>query len=418
MSQSIGRSARLAALVFSFVVALALLPGAAAATGSGDTVVEADERVEGDLTASTGDVVVRGTVDGDVAAMAGSVTVTGEVTGEVSAAAGSVEVGDGATVGGEVGAAAGSVDVGENATVGGEVGAGAGSVSLDPGATVEGDVGAGAGSVDVAEGATVVGDVNAGGGDAEIDGTVEGDVTTGETAVLGATAVVDGDVTYGEDVDRADGATVGGVVEHDPDVGWDGPGNVEVSAPPLSGSLVPGVVPDGLQFVYWTLIALLIGGGLLALFPQFTTEVAAQATTDPVRTSAAGFAALFGAPFVLFAVFMTIIGIPLALAGTAVFLLVAWASLVYGEYLVGRQLLAAAGSGNQWLALVVGVVGIELLTLLPLLGGLLKFVVFLVGLGATALAIAGRWNGDGDDEGDADQGPAEPPAPDPAPDPA
>lgn len=404
----------MAALVCGLVVALALGPGAATAadSGAGDTVVGSNETVDGDLSATTGDVVVHGTVEGDVSAVAGSVRVTGEVTDDVSASAGSVTV-EG-SVGDDVSAAAGSVDVVENATVGGDVSAGAGSVELGPGARVEGDASAGAGSVVVPANSTVGGDVTAGGGDARIDGTVEGSVTTGGTAVLGSTAVVEGGVTYREDIDRAEGATVHGSVEHDPD------NDLEVtlplvnpSPPSLGGGLVPGVVPEALHVVYWTLVALLIGAGLLALFPRFTADVATQASTDPVRSGAAGFAAIVGVPFVLFAVFMTVIGIPVAIAGAAVFVLVAWAGLVYGAYLAGRQLLGAAGTEDQWLALAVGVVGVELLSQIPLLGGLLKFVVLLVGLGATALAIADRWNDDGNDA--ADEGPTEPHVPDPAP---
>ncbi|MFB6151425.1 MAG: polymer-forming cytoskeletal protein [Haloarculaceae archaeon] len=389
----LGRSKRAVALVLALVVALALLPGAAAAGPSNsDVVVGPDETVSGDLTATTGDVVVHGTVEGDVTAAAGSVAVTGEVDGSVSAAAGSVTVGG--RVGGDASAAAGSVDIRSGATVGG-------------------DASAGAGSVTVAEGATVRGDVNAGAGTADVAGTVEGDVNGGERVVLASTATVRGDVTYHDSFDRAPGATVGGTVTHEPDTDLFGP-TVELDG--LDGldgldevglHLVPGVVPDGFHAAYWAAIALLVGAVLLLAFPEFSADLATRASDDPLRAGAVGFVALFGVPLVLVVCALTVVGIPVALAGGALFGLAAWAGLVYGEYLVGRQVVGALGESNRWAGLAVGVVGVEAVSLVPLLGGFVTFAVLLVGLGAGALVVADRWR-DGDE-------PDEPPAPEPAP---
>lgn len=404
---SVGRTASLAALVCSLVVALALVPGAAVATGTADTVVGPDETIAEDLTVSTGDVVVRGTVEGDVTALSGSVRVPGEVTGDVTAAAGSVTVAG--TVRDDVSAAAGSVDVADGATVDGDVSAAAGSVDVGAGARVGGSVSAGAGSAIVAEGATVAGDVSAGGGDAEVRGTVRGDVASGQSVVLASSAVVDGDVTYRETVDRADGAVVGGSVEQRDESVWHvGVGDVDL-APDLGvvGSLVPGAVPAPFGHLYWTVVALLTGAALLALFPAFSTEVAATAVDEPMRTGAAGFAALVVTPFVLFALLLTIVGIPVAFGGGALYVLALWTGLVYGEYLAGRQLLAAFDRSNRWAALALGVVAVSALSVLPLLGDLVAFVALLVGLGAVVLSARDRWNDD--DAGDDPVGPTEPP---------
>jgi len=401
-------------LAVTLVVALAALPGAMAATPSADasavagpdsgpaaveppaaaetsaaaeTVVGENETIDDDLTAMTGDVVVHGTVRGDVTSVSGSIRVTGTVTGEVSAAGGSVTVGPGATVRDDVAS-------------------GGGSIELGPGATVEGDAAAGAGSVVVPNGATVRGDVAAGGGDAEVNGTVEEDVASGQSVVLGPTAVVGGDVTYRDSLDRADGARIDGSITQRED-DWEPSGpqiQVEPSAPAVS--FVPGFVPAGLVPVYWAAIGLLIGAGLLALFPRFSAEVTARATGDPLRSGATGVATLVAVPLALATFMLTVVGIPVALAGGAVFALAVWAGLVYGEYLVGRQLLAALGQEHRWVALAVGVAGVEALSLVPLLGGLVKLVVVVVGLGALALAAADRWRGD-DDGGDAAPEPVE-----------
>jgi len=411
-------STRAILLALAFVVALAALPGAAATAAgppatdvapsavelpagpgeatsdvqTADTVVGANQTVDDDISAITGDVVVHGTVNGDVTAAAGSVRVTGQVTGDVSAASG-------------------SVTLGPTATVEEDVSSGSGSVELSAGSLVEGDVAAGAGSVVVPNGALVEGDVAAGGDDAEVNGTVEGDVASGESVILGSTAVVGGDVTYRDSIDRADGARVDGTVtQRSGDWQPSGP-EIQVEAGSPNLSFVPGFVPAGLVPVYWALVALFFGAVLLALFPRFSSEVATRGSEDPLRSTATGVVSLVAVPLALGAFFLTIVGIPVALAGGAVFVLAAWAGLVYGEYLVGRQVVHAAGSENRWLALVVGVAGIEALSLVPLLGGLVTLVVLVVGLGALALAAGDRWQSD---TGESADPPETAPAPEPA----
>jgi len=375
------RSPRVVALLLSLVVALALLPGAAAAVPSptesgspshpadqtvgGDVVVGPDETVTDDLTVASGDVLVRGTVEGDVTAMAGSVEITGEVTDDVTASAGSVTI-DG-RVGGSVEAAAGSVDVGPDAAVDGDLRAAAGTVS------VAGDVG--------------------------------GDVSGSETVRLEDGATVDGDVSYGETLDRADGATVGGAVVQDSGANW------QFSVLGLHDLVEQeyGFVPSVLVGFVTGLVGLAVGALLLVLFPEFSAELVETVTTEPVRASAAGVATAVAVPAVLIALALTFIGIPLALAGGAIFALVAWIALVYGEYLVGARVLDAAGIDNRWAALVVGVVGVQALAQLPVFGDLVALAVGLLGLGTGALVLGSRWGGE---DGD---GSVETPPPDPAP---
>ncbi|QLH77514.1 polymer-forming cytoskeletal protein [Halosimplex rubrum] len=384
---------RLVALLCALAVATALVPGAAAAvplandapaaqapavgqslagqspadqTVGADVVVGPDETVS-DLEVVSGDAVVHGTVEGDVDAAAGSVRITGEVTDDVEAAAGSVTV-EG-RVGGTVEAAAGSVEVGPDATVGGDVDAAAGTVT--------------------------------------VAGTVDGDLTGSETVRLNEGATVRGDVTYGETLDRTEGAAVVGTVTHDESLGFDG----------LQWGLTLGdlddlgdltVLPSPLVSLVTGLAALVVGALVLVVFPDFSGEMVETVTDQPGRSAAAGLATMIAVPVVLLAVAVTIVGLPLAFAGGAVFALATWLALVYGEFLVGSRVLDAAGTGDRWAALVVGVVGVELLAQIPLFGELLTFAVVLLGLGTGALTIAARRRG-GDD------GSAETPPPDPTP---
>ncbi|WP_436909665.1 bactofilin family protein [Halosimplex marinum] len=378
---------RFVALVCVLALAAALAPGAAAAvpfandapaagapaggqfvdqTVGSDVVVGPDETVS-DLEVVSGDVVVRGTVEGDVEAAAGSVRVTGEVTDDVEAAAGSVTVQG--RVGGTVESAAGSVEVGPDAAVGGDVEAAAGTVT--------------------------------------VAGTVDGDVTGSETVRLEDGATVHGDVAYGESLDRADGAAVDGTVTHDESLSFDGL-QWGVTVDDLEALDDLAFLPSPVVGLLTAVGALVVGALLLVVFPDFSGEMVETVTDQPGRSVAAGLATMIAVPAALVAVALTIIGLPLAFAGGAVFALAAWVALVYGEYLVGRRVLAEAGVENRWAALLVGVVGIELLAEIPVFGDLLTFGVALLGLGAGALTIAARRR-DGDDGG------AETPPPDPSP---
>ena len=332
-------SSRGIALLFALLVVLAVAPGVAAAESrSGGTVVVAEgETIDENLDAFGGTIVVHGTVDGDLSAFGGDVLVTGEVTGDVSAFAGNVRI-------------AGSV--------GGNVEATGGNVYLDPRAEVGGSLSAAAGNVVVA--GTV-------GGNAEL---------AGGTVTLAETATIDGNVEYavGEDGEFTDqGATVGGTITRTEDLA---PG-------PFEEPLVPGWIFG----VYGFFVNLLLGAVLLLVFPRFSGSVAARVGDDPLRTGAIGLIALVAIPLVLFALLITIIGIPLALAGALLFGLLLWVGLVYGRFAVGVWLLSLVDVENRWLGLLVGLVVLGLVAAIPWLGGLVDFVVLLLGLGAVAVLL-------------------------------
>jgi len=318
-------------LAVVLLVTLAVVPGVAAAatrTG-GSVVVGADETIDENLDAFGGSVVVRGTVEGDLNAFAGTVVVQGTVEGDVMAVGGTVQILG--TVGGDVEASGGTVDVGEGATVGGTLAAAGGTVA--------------------------------------VAGTVDGDARlAGETVTLAETAVLGGELEYDGELVRADGATVEGAVTEN--------SGIEVGpAPELT-------VPSGVFAVYGAIVTLLVGAFLLLVFPVFSADVARQVATEPLRTAGAGLLTTIAVPVALGLVAITIVGIPLSLAGSVAFGLLVWIGTVYGRYALGAWLLGLADTENRWLALIVGVVVVAVLSFVPILDPLVRFAVFLLGFGA------------------------------------
>lgn len=329
---------RAVALAVVLVAALPVLSGVAAAEErTGGTVVVAEgETVSEDLQAVGGTVVVRGTVEGDLQAFAGTVVLeeSGTVTGDVQGAAGSV------TIAGEVGEdleiAGGSLDITETATIGGDVDTGAGSFTLA--GQVDGTVRVGAGSI-----------------------------------LLGSTASVGGDFLYDGDFEQAPGATVDGEVRQD----------ASISGAEFDG--LPAVA--GWLFTAYTLaLTLVFGAILLLLMPGVARAVARDTRERPARTAGAGLLALIAGPALFVVLLLTIVGIPLALLWILVYVLLLFVGFVLGEYAVGAWLLSLADYENRWLALLVGVLVVFALGLVPFVGGIVEFVVLLLGLGALATA--------------------------------
>jgi cytoskeletal protein CcmA (bactofilin family) len=333
------------ALVFAVLVLLGAVPGVAAAeTRSGGSVtVGADETVSEDLTVVGGNVVISGTVEGDLEAIGGSVTIDpgAEVTGDIDATAGNVRI-DG-TVGGNVTTSAGNVFVGQSATIGGTLEAGAGSTVVA--GTVEGDARLGGGSITLASTASIGGDV---------------EYSVGE----------DGEFTN-------DGADVAGSVTENPDLDIGG-GGFGFDVPDLSGPVFG---------VYGFLVNLLVGGLLLLVLPKSSDRIADAVSDTPLRTGAIGLAALIGVPILLVLVAITIVGIPITLAGFLAYGLAVWLATIYGRYAVGEWLLAYADIDNRWAGLLAGLVVVALLVRVPFVGWLFQLLVLLFGLGAMATLI-------------------------------
>jgi cytoskeletal protein CcmA (bactofilin family) len=333
-------------------------------SGPGETVggtvrVDAGETYQGNLDAAAGSVVVAGTVEGDVSATAGSVIVTdsGRVTGSVDAAAGSVVI-EGA---------------------------------------VEGALTVGSASLELREGSRV-GSLEAGAADVRLDGAVDGDATVGaDTLVVGPTATVGGSLTYdAEEFTLSDDASVAGSVTRDE--------SLSVAGPDVFGSgggpALPSI-PSWVGVIYGALVNLLLGAVLLLAAPRFARDVVATGTSRALRSGGIGLLALVGTPIALLLLLLTVVGIPLSIAGVVVFAVLLWVASVYGALAVGTWVLSLADSENRWAALVVGVAVVALADFVPFVGGLVSFLVLLVGLGAFVSVVRERTAGGDERGGDA-----------------
>jgi len=355
-------SRRLAAAAVVLAVLLVTVPGVASAETTVQPVVtvRAGETLNEDLTATALRVVVRGTVNGDVTALSGQVVVRGEVTGDVTAIAARVDAGG--RVGGDITAVAGRTTLSGEAS--GLTAAG-GRVSVA--GRLAGPIDAAGVVVAVEEGGTVEGRLRTTALRTWVNGSVQGGAPP-----AGAVAAGDGAPATAEWL--AGGATVGGT--------------------PLQVGLRPGRRLGLTLFESYRFLAnLVLGAVLVGLFPRFSRRLSDVAVRDPLRTWLAGFAAALVVPILLVLFGLSLFGVPIALAGGALYLVASWVGSVYGRYVVGVWLLAAVPRAadyadlsvptveNRWVALLVGAFAVEILVQIPYLGPVVDAVILLLGLG-------------------------------------
>jgi len=355
MSYSAQRSGRLAVLVIVGLLCLSSSIGVVHAqdqrTG-GSITIGPDETHDGDLEVTAGTVLVAGSVDGDLTATGGSVTVTGDVAGDVTATGG--------------------------------------SVILE--GTVDGDLTATGGDVHVRDGATVGGVVEATGGAVTVDGTIDGATRLdGESVTVGPTATIGDDLTYsGDETAISDEAEITGeITETDRNAG----------PAPFSDVSLPDI-PDGavtpLLNVYLFLANFLLGAIVLVVAPRFSDRVADRGIERPIVSGGVGVATLIGIPFIIGALALSIVGIPLAFIASygSVFLL--WVGLVYGAFVLGTWGLSVFEYSHRWGGLALGLAVVSLANALPYVSVLLV-VIALLGVGAVIRALY-EWRVTSDDK--------------------
>ncbi|OGD86591.1 hypothetical protein A2Z23_02160, partial [Candidatus Curtissbacteria bacterium RBG_16_39_7] len=316
--------------------------------------------VNGDAYLAGGNVVVEGTVNGDLIAAGGMLDIRGKVTNDVRVAGGQVVVS--AKIDRNLTVAGGSVNITDSAKIAGSVVSGAGNLSIF--APIGKGITIGAGQVTV--GNTVVGDIFGGVGQ----------------IILTPSAKVSGDLTYWSQSSAQiqPGAQVLGKSTH--------------NLPPAKA--IEGVKPTkilgvvtGVSLVF-KIISLLssfiIGLLLLKFFPTYTQRTVNIVAQKPWASLGIGFLTVVLTPIVFVILLITIIGIPIAMILLATFLIVVYFTRIFVSLLIGQKISAILGRkvGSGW-SLILGLIIYGIITIPPVIGGIVTLLVVLFGLGAILL---------------------------------
>ncbi len=333
-------------------------------------VVAVDEPVAVDQYLAGQQVTVTATVDGDLVAAGSLVRINGAVTGDVIAAGESVTI---------------SEPVGDDVRIAGQ------NLALD--SNVGGHVVAAGNSIALAKDAEVTDWLWAAGNTVAVAGRVGG-----ELRAAASTVVISGEIGGNADVaaetlEIPAGARIGG------DLIWRSPNAPDISPqamiageiterPELSSE--DDGVGGGLLLRAALIVAVVI---VLWLFPTRSAGIAQRIKGEPLKALAAGLAVLLLVPLV--GVLITVTGVG-AIVGVGtllaylLLLLVSWLMACAALGLLGLNVAGRdeSGLGLKLLAAAIAALVVMLVGLIPVLGGLLVLLLWLLGLGALGLELA------------------------------
>ncbi|MBT8447161.1 MAG: polymer-forming cytoskeletal protein [Gammaproteobacteria bacterium] len=298
--------------------------------------VSVSGRVGGDLIAAGEIVIVRGEIADDIRAAGRSVAVYGKVGDHIVAAGKTVAIERGAEVGGRASLA------GETVRVDGRIGR----------------------------------DLKAAGRNVSLSGVVDGDADiAGRNINIEPGAVVHGDLVLRSETKpeiSAEARIIGQVIQK----------------PLPDRSAEPQGFLIGLLFALGPVIAAVL---IYLLFPGACVATALTAQAAPWKSLALGFAVLVLTPLAVVLLFATVFGYLLALMLLALYLFTVALGLLAGFFLLGDLGLRLldkrdhAFTGLRVLSIIAAVAVLAVIQFVPLLGGLIGFLVWLIGLGAVVL---------------------------------
>lgn len=272
-----------------------------------------------------------------------------------------------------------------------------GVYELSEGDILEGSLVVIGGVATLENGSRVKDDVVLLGGTLRSDGSIDGDVVSiGGLVDLGEHARIAGDVNIlSGHLQRATGAHIEGQVIN----GLSGPLSIPVMIP-TNQVIIPGVDGGSIlwQALYllfrsflWAIVGLLV----VLLLPNHSQRVLRAVVEKTGVATGLGMLTVVVAPLLLVLITITIIGIPVSLAGAFV-LAVAWAfGVIVVGLEVGKRLVQAAR--QEWAPAVAAGLGVFLVTLVgntigivvPCIGWILPALVGMLGLGAVLMTRFG-----------------------------
>ncbi len=343
-------------------------------------VVPADETWAQTLVVSADEVRIEGTLDGDLFAFTKRLRITGTVNGSVFVVANDVDllgrIAGSLYVGGEVVRIEGPVDgqlygfcedvtVSDSSRVGRDAAMVADLFQVD-------------GKIDR--------DVAFGGERIEVRGHVGRNLLVrGQEAALLDEARIGGDfdaqLEPGNEVEVADGARIGGErIEGELD--WNR--KEQRSRWASRHFYVANLV---------VLVSAFIVGMLLHLVRPSLFELGVPTTADFFRELGFGFVAIVCVPVAIVVCFATVVGIPIGIIMIFTYLTALFVSMVIVASLIGQGLLRPPpGSNSRFgIALLLGLLLLVLAVNLPLIGGLLRFVALMTGMGILVTHAVDSW---------------------------
>ena len=299
------------------------------------TTVAPDQVIDGDFFAHGEIVEISGTINGDLYAAGEKITINGTVNGDVLAAGGIINING--TVLQNIRVAGGEVLI--NGTIGRNATVISGDLSINPNAHLKGNL-------------------VAVGGNTLLGGPIDGDahLITGKM-YRGPQAIIYGKLD-------------------------------EVAMPLNTGEINAGLKAVLTFLAILSFISLLITGLLFVhFFPNFNRRATQILQKTPLKTFFVGLITLIAMPFIIIALFVSLVGLPLGFIVSVLFPVLLYFAPIVSLYCVGKLLLSKTKKKlHDGLIFVTGLVCVTLVMILPFISFFVFFFVVVFGLGAFVIA--------------------------------
>ncbi|HSV95214.1 MAG TPA: polymer-forming cytoskeletal protein [Spirochaetia bacterium] len=325
-----------------------------------------DANINGDLLCAGRDIIVNGTVKGDILCVGQNIKVNGPVDGNVRVAGQSIEV---------------TNQISRNLMTASQ------SLVLGPKSNIKGDIMFGVQSVQL--GGMMGRDLAGAGESIKITGSLLRNATiTGTNISVLETAKVGGNFDYYlEETSKVsvDQKNVKGTItRHD----------IKTSSKPEMKK-EDMVRFAGEAMVYKTIYGILsfavLGLFLIYLDRKNTEKRIAQISAKPLVSGLIGFAVLITAPIALIIVMITLIGMPLAMISLFVYIIALFIASLYPSAIYGKLVLEKVfqkKNSNLYAQMLLGVTLLGLVSIIPVVGWMIAFASFCMGLGAFLLSLS------------------------------
>ena len=335
---------------------------------------------------ASGEIVTqRGTLNDDYYAAGGTVDINALISGDVVVAGGELFIGH--HIKGDVIAAGGSVNL--RGDIEDDVRVAGGDILID--ANIGDDLIASGGRINISSSSVVAGEAWLAGGDVNIAGTVNNNVHIGAGSVR-ISGFVHGDVTIeAGEIHIMEGAFIDGSLR------YKSPHEAYIHADAkISGDVIYEQVEweythsgTGIFFVITMVVASMV---LYKLLPNFTMSSVARISSDPLKSLGAGFLVLVIAPLTAALLMAIVLGFWVGLSIMALYLVALLVGFLcscfyVSDWVAKRFKKDISTTGRRFISVSLAIIVLGLLSNIPLIGGLLIFVLLLLGLGAVMMQL-------------------------------
>jgi len=334
--------------------------------------VTISENVNGNINVAAGKVSITSTVAGDLQVAGGEVSVSGSIRDNMRVLSGNVSISG--RVSGTVTVAAGELHVEKTAVIGGGLLVTGGTVVID--GTINGMLKA-YGS-DITVNGTVNGITEIRGDDVAVNGLIASNATvTGTSFAVGETARFNGNLDYWSVQGKRDlSASVKGTATFREDLKYEQHDGVKEGA----AGLLAGIT------LFSVFSAAFVIGLLLFFSREFFKNAAKTLDKQPWMSLLIGFLYVVLTPILFLVLLLTFIGIPMAVAVLAMYLISLYFSTIFSSMVFARWI--EMKNKKKWNAVTIFFLSLgvflvlKLLWVIPFLGWLVRCVLIMMGLGS------------------------------------